>query len=208
MVKRIAAGQRTRCDYTQSAPSVVRKCTLGVPHGIGVSPHANVLPRGLLRSCILRILDVNEISLNDPFTDGFGGLRTVGDVLIEPTMLYPASIAAIKAAASEGGVLGMAHVTGGGFTENIPRVLPDGLGVRIDVGSWEMHPVFPWIQSVGKVPEDEMYKTFNMGVGMVVVMGREDAEAVMASGDCSSFGVRIIGEVVRDDAKGVRYARR
>lgn len=151
---------------------------------------------------------MNEISLNEPFTDGFGGLRTVGDVLIEPTMLYPASIAAIKAAASDGGVLGMAHVTGGGFTENIPRVLPDGLGVRIDVGSWEMHPVFPWIQSVGKVPEDEMYKTFNMGVGMVVVMGREDAEAVMASADCSSFGVSIIGEVVRDDAKGVQYARR
>ena len=56
--------------------------------------------------------------------------------------------------------------------------------------------------------KDEMYKTFNMGVGMVVVMGREDAEAVMASGDCSSFGVSIIGEVVRDDAKGVQYARR
>ena len=150
---------------------------------------------------------MNGISLSDPFTAGFGGRKTVGDVLIEPTTLYPASVAAVRRAAAAAGPLGMAHVTGGGFTENIPRVIPPGLGVRIDLGSWAMHPVFPWIQSVGGVPEEEMYKTFNMGVGMVVVLRRADADAVVACADCAEFGVSVIGEVVDDGTEGVRYAR-
>lgn len=95
-----------------------------------------------------RILDVTGTSLDDTFTAGFRGEKTVGEVLVAPTALYPQHVLDAKDALPGEGILGMAHITGGGFTENIPRILPDGLGAVIDLGSWEMHPVFPWLQQV------------------------------------------------------------
>ena len=93
---------------------------------------------------------MNEISLDAPFTSGFNGEKSVGDVLIVPTALYPSIVGQIKKklAMSSDSILGMAHITGGGFTENIPRMLPEGLGVKIHLNSWKMHPVFPWLQEV------------------------------------------------------------
>jgi len=77
-------------------------------------------------------------------------------------------------------VKGMAHITGGGITENVPRVLPEGLTAEIKKGSWDMPALFTWLQAQGNVAESEMHKTFNCGIGMVVIVAKEQAQAAMA----------------------------
>jgi phosphoribosylformylglycinamidine cyclo-ligase len=79
-----------------------------------------------------------------------------------------------------GGVHALAHITGGGLTENLPRVLPKGLGATIDLGAWDLPPVFRWLATAGGVAEAEMLKTFNSGIGMVVVADVAKADAVAA----------------------------
>ena len=94
---------------------------------------------------------------------------TLGDAMLAPTRIYVRScLAAIR---ETGGVKALAHITGGGFTENIPRVLPDGLGVRIDLARVPFTPLFRWLAATGGIAEQEMLRTFNCGVGMVVVVG-------------------------------------
>lgn len=103
------------------------------------------------------------------------GEGALGAALLTPTRLYvrPA-LAAIRA----GGVRGLAHVTGGGLTENVPRMLPDGLVARIDLDAWDLPPVFSWLMQAGGIAADEMLKSFNCGVGMVLVVAPDRAEAV------------------------------
>ena len=105
-----------------------------------------------------------------PWADG-----TLGEVLLTPTRLYvnPA-LQAVRA----GGVHALAHITGGGLTENLPRVLPDDLGAQIDLDSWELPGVFKWMADVGAISETEMLKTFNCGVGMILVVKANEAEAL------------------------------
>jgi len=105
-----------------------------------------------------------------PFAEG-----SLGEVLLEPTRLYvrPA-LAAIRA----GGVHGLAHVTGGGLPENLPRILPEGLGAVIDRGAWELPPVFGWLRDAGGLGEGELLRTFNAGIGMVAVVAQARAEAL------------------------------
>ncbi|TNC68062.1 phosphoribosylformylglycinamidine cyclo-ligase [Rubellimicrobium roseum] len=104
----------------------------------------------------------------------FGG-GTLGQALLTPTRLYvKPALAAIRA----GGVHALAHITGGGLTENLPRVLPEGLGATIDLGAWRLPPVFAWLGEAGGIAEAEMLKTFNSGIGMVLVVAPDRAEAV------------------------------
>lgn len=101
--------------------------------------------------------------------------EALGEVLLRPTRIYVKSILPLL---PEGRILGMAHITGGGLTENIPRVLPAGLGVRIDLSSWQRPPIFTLLQSLGNVAWPEMYRTFNMGVGFVLIVRPEDAAGI------------------------------
>lgn len=87
---------------------------------------------------------------------------------------------------------GLVHITGGGFPENIPRVVPKGLGTRLFLGSWEVPPLFQWLQENGKIIDSEMFLTFNMGIGMIAIMSKEDAETALSAG----LGAGIIGEIV------------
>ncbi|GAB2298377.1 Phosphoribosylformylglycinamidine cyclo-ligase, chloroplastic/mitochondrial [Dionaea muscipula] len=103
---------------------------------------------------------------------------------------------------SRGGVKGIAHITGGGFTDNIPRVFPKGMGALISTGSWPIPPVFKWIQEAGKIEDDEMRRTFNMGIGMVLVVSQEAAIRILEEGNGADPVYRI-GEVVSGD--GVSY---
>ena len=105
-----------------------------------------------------------------PFADA-----PLGAALLAPTRLYvrPA-LAAIRA----GGVHALAHITGGGLTENLPRVLPEGLGARIDLGSWPLPPVFGWLRTAGGLEEAELLRTFNAGIGMVAVVAADRADAL------------------------------
>ena len=105
---------------------------------------------------------------------------------------------------------GLAHITGGGLTENLPRVLPEGLGAEIDLSSWELPPVFRWLAEGASLDEAELLKTFNAGIGMVVVVAADRAEAVAALLEDGGETVHRIGRVVATSGagQGVRYSGR
>jgi len=114
----------------------------------------------------------------------------LGDLLLEPHRSYLPAIRELRRGVD---VRGMAHITGGGLKENMPRVLPDGLGVELVRGSWPVPPVFTAVQEVGGVHPDEMWRTFNMGVGMAVVVPAEQAGTLS---DAAGMPVFVIGRVV------------
>ena len=121
---------------------------------------------------------------------------TVGEALLAPHLCY---LAALDPLLERGRVRALAHITGGGFPGNIPRVLPAGLGARIRRGSWEVPPLFRLIQSAGRVGDDEMFRTFNMGIGMAVVVAQDDLHDVEHSLERRGFPSFLIGSVVRGD---------
>jgi phosphoribosylformylglycinamidine cyclo-ligase len=126
---------------------------------------------------------------------------SLGAALLRPTRLYVrAALAAIRA----GGVHGLAHITGGGLSENLPRVLPDGMGARIDLDAWKLPGVFGWMAGVGGVAQGEMLKTFNCGIGMVLVCAPERAGALAGLLEKAGEDVSILGSVT--DTPGVIYA--
>jgi phosphoribosylformylglycinamidine cyclo-ligase len=100
---------------------------------------------------------------------------TVGEVLLQPHISY---LKALEGLLDSGAIKGLAHITGGGLTENIPRILPEGAAVEIRKSSWPVLPIFNLMQQIGNVPEVEMYRTFNMGIGMIVVCPRANAQRV------------------------------
>jgi len=107
-----------------------------------------------------------------PFQDGV----TLAEALLTPTRIYVKScLAAIRSGPSHGGVKAFAHITGGGLLENIPRVLPDGLGVDLDAAAWPLPPVFSWLRTAGGITPHEMLRTFNCGVGMIVIVDVDQA---------------------------------
>jgi phosphoribosylformylglycinamidine cyclo-ligase len=124
-------------------------------------------------SLVRKILAVTEASLDDPF-DG----RTLGEALLEPTRIYVKPVLALL---DKMPVKGIAHITGGGLVENVPRVLPAGTGARLEKSRWPRPAVFGWLQEQGNVPEAEMHRTFNCGIGMVLVLAKEHAAAAIAS---------------------------
>jgi phosphoribosylformylglycinamidine cyclo-ligase len=120
-------------------------------------------------SLIRKLIDKSGIDLESDFHG-----RKFKDVVMAPTRIYVKSLLALIAAMP---IKGMAHITGGGITENIPRVLPAGLTAEIRKGSWTMPPLFTWLQAQGNVADLEMYKTFNCGIGMAVIVAKEQAVA-------------------------------
>ena len=132
----------------------------------------------------------------------FGG-GTLGQALLTPTRLYVTpALAAVKA----GGVHAMAHITGGGLTENPPRVLPEGLACALDLNAWTLPPVFRWLAETAGMSEPELLKTFNCGIGLMLVVAAERADAIEALLRDSGETVSRIGTVVPGD--GVIYAGR
>lgn len=119
-------------------------------------------------SLIRKIIEVSNADLNSDFEG-----RTLGDTLLEPTRIYVKSLLKLFAAVN---VKGVAHITGGGLPENLPRVLPESVGADIDYSSWQRPAIFNWLQEKGGVAESEMLRTFNCGVGMVLCVAPEDVE--------------------------------
>ncbi|MFT5067631.1 MAG: phosphoribosylformylglycinamidine cyclo-ligase [Reinekea sp.] len=148
-------------------------------------------------SLVRRIVDVSGLAWSDdaPFADG-----PLGAALLTPTRLYVKStLAAVK----HGGVHALAHITGGGLTENLPRVLPEGLGAQIDLNAWELPPVFKWLAATGGIIESEMLKTFNSGIGMVLSVAASEADTVTAILSAAGENVVQIGTVKAGE--GVSY---
>ena len=120
--------------------------------------------------------------------------RTLREVVMEPTRLYVKPLLALMQA-MPGTVKGMAHITGGGITENVPRILRDELSARIDARGWTLPPLFQWLQEAGQVDMQEMYRVFNCGIGMVVVVADAQADAVQAHLEAAGETVYRIGHI-------------
>ncbi|MDX9698833.1 MAG: phosphoribosylformylglycinamidine cyclo-ligase [Rhodocyclaceae bacterium] len=125
-------------------------------------------------SLIRKIIDLASPDMEADFHG-----RPFRDVVLEPTRIYVKPLLALIASRA-GRVKGMAHITGGGLTENIPRILGEGLTARIDASSWALPPLFQWLREAGNVDLQEMYRVFNCGIGMAVIVAAEEADAATA----------------------------
>lgn len=150
-------------------------------------------------SLVRRVIDDRGLDYEKPAP--FDTARPLADGLLEPTRIY---VKSCLAAIADGGVKGLAHITGGGLTDNIPRVLPDGLGVCLDAACWTVPPVFPWLAETGDLSAEEMARTFNMGIGMAVIAEPGSAETIKATLTKAGETVSSIGHVVRCSETGPR----
>jgi phosphoribosylformylglycinamidine cyclo-ligase len=149
-------------------------------------------------SFVRKVVEMSGLSWGDaaPFGDA-----SLGEELLAPTRLYvKQTLAAVRA----GGVHGLAHITGGGLTENLPRVLPEGLGADIDLSAWELPAVFRWLAETAGMAESELLKTFNSGIGMIVVVAADRADAIAEVLTAEGETVTKIGTVTAGE--GVRYS--
>ncbi len=141
-------------------------------------------------SLVRRVVEVAGLGWDAPapFADG-----TLGAALLTPTRIY---VPAARAALATCGLRALAHITGGGLVENLPRVLPEGLGAEVELGAWTLPGVFRWISATGGVAEDEMLRTFNCGIGMVAVVASEAEDRVRAALEGAGETVIPLGRVV------------
>jgi len=148
---------------------------------------------------------VFDIDNNNPelyvANEALGG-KTIGETLLTPTRIYVKSILALI---KEISVKGISHITGGGFYENIPRSIPDGLGAKIKKSDVRILPIFDLIAKTGNIPERDMFNTFNMGVGMCVIVAKEDVEAAISILKANGEDAYVLGEIVRSDDKVELY---
>ena len=185
---------------------------------VGAVERDALLPRGVVRgdvilglrsdgvhsngfSLVRAVVERSGLALDAPSPFGEG---TLGDALLAPTRIY---VRPLLAALREGApIRAVAHITGGGLPENLPRVLPPHLAARIDLAAVPLHPVFEWLRGAGPVEEREMLRTFNCGVGMVVVVPAGDADAVARRLEDAGERVAWLGEVVPRGGNAVEFA--
>ncbi len=184
---------------------------------VGAMERGTDLPKGVAEGDVLLGLGSNGVHSNGysfvrkvvelsglgwDAASPFGG-GTLGAALLAPTRLYvKQALAAIRA----GGVHGLAHITGGGLTENPPRVIPDGLACEIDLSAWTLPPVFRWLATVAGMSEPELLKTFNCGIGMMLVVAPDRADALAALMTGMGETVVPLGRLVK--GQGVVYRGR
>ncbi len=154
-------------------------------------PHSNGF------SLIRKIIEVSGARLDDPLA---GGYQSLGEALLAPTRIYVPTVLDLI---EKHDIRGMAHITGGGLTENIIRVIPEPLGITINSGAWPRPPVFDWLGAAGQVSDAEMRRTFNMGIGFVLVCPAAEADTLIASLDEPAW---VIGRVDKaESAERVRF---
>ena len=154
-------------------------------------PHSNGY------SLVRKTLGINEKSVRR-YIDEFG--KTLGEELLTPTKIY---VKAIQSLMGKVEVKGISHITGGGFYENVPRMLPAGIVAKIEKAAMPVPPVFDLIAKTGKIPERDMYNTFNMGAGLVLAVAAEDASRAVAAISAAGEQAYVIGECVNGAEKGV-----
>ncbi len=145
-------------------------------------PHSNGY------SLIRKVLEIAE----NPNIDG----ASAEQLLMAPTRIYVKAVQRLITAVS---IKGIAHITGGGITDNVPRILPDGLSAEIDINSWQPGPVFDWLAVTGRIVPEEMRRTFNCGVGMIVVVGEHDVDTTIATLQTAGETAWRLGRVVAGD---------
>jgi phosphoribosylformylglycinamidine cyclo-ligase len=135
----------------------------------------------------------------DAVVEAIGG--TVGEVLLTPHRSY---LHAVYPLIAKGAIKGMAHITGGGITDNLPRVLPNGTAAHVHRASWTVPPVFEWLRRAGDVPEDDMFRTFNMGVGLILVCTPTLVDAILEDLRVRHESPFVLGEIIRGN-RDVQY---
>jgi phosphoribosylformylglycinamidine cyclo-ligase len=182
---------------------------------VGAAERGSLLPRGDIAegdaiiglassgvhsngySLVRKIVEKSGLTWRDPAP--FADDVLLGDAMLTPTRIYVKScLAAIRQTKA---VKGLAHITGGGFPDNIPRVLPKGLGARIDLSCVAVKPVFKWLADEGGVVQDEMLRTFNCGIGMIVIAAAKDADRVRTAFAAAGETAVMLGQVVRAAAE-------
>lgn len=131
----------------------------------------------------------NNLNVED-FIEEF--TTTLGEELLKPTRIY---VQAVKNVLKNFPINGMVHNTGGGFIDNIPRILPKGCKAILEKGTWEIPPIFPFLQKLGKIPEDEMYRTFNMGIGLLAIVDEAKANDICHHFKAVDEMATVIGEI-------------
>jgi len=182
---------------------------------VGAMERGQDLPRGVVEGDVLlglasngvhsngysfvrKVVELSGLAWDAPCPFGEG---TLGQALLAPTRLYvKQALAAVRA----GGVHGLAHITGGGLTENPPRVLPEGLACQIDLGAWTLPPVFRWLAATANMSQPELLKTFNCGIGMIAVVAADRAEALTDLLRAEGETVYTLGRIV--SGEGVIYS--
>ncbi len=144
-------------------------------------PHSNGY------SLIRKIIEVSDSSWEDKI-----GNETVADAAMQPTRIYVKPVLKVM---EEVPIKGLAHITGGGLLENVPRVLPDKVMAKINKGSWTPPAIFEWLQKKGNVDTHEMYRVFNMGIGMVVIVSKENVEKALEAFEMTGEDARVIGTI-------------
>ena len=147
-------------------------------------------------SLVRKVFDVENSDIKAPCADLSGA--SVGETLLTPTRIYVKPMLALMEKIA---VKGVSHITGGGFYENIPRSIPDGLSAKIDKKSVRVLPIFDLIAKTGGIPERDMFNTFNMGVGMSVVVSPEDADAALRILSEQGEAPYIMGEITEGTEK-------
>ncbi len=144
-------------------------------------------------SLVRRVFGLDETNVSCHY-DELGG--TLGETLLTPTRIY---VKAVLAAIEKADVKAISHITGGGFYENIPRMMADGLTAKVEKAAIPVLPIFPLLQQVGNIPEHDMYNTFNMGIGLCMAVSKETAQAAVSAIESAGEKAVILGEVVPGD---------
>ena len=171
-------------------PKVIDSSRMAPGDVILALPSSGIHSNGF--SLVRKVFDVEHAAL-DRHVPELG--RTLGEALLEPTVIYVKPVLRCMEAAD---VKGVSHITGGGFFENIPRCIPEGLGAKIDKAAVRTPAIFKMLQEQGNISEHDMFNTFNMGVGMTVVVSKEDADRAIAALDCGAY---VVGEIISGGEK-------
>ena len=147
-------------------------------------------------SLVRKVFDIENTDINRTYEEL--GDKTLGETLLTPTRIYVKPVLALIEAVK---VKAISHITGGGFYENIPRSIPDGFGAKIDKDAVKILPIFKLIQKEGNISERDMFNTFNMGVGMSIVVSKEEADIALEILKANGEDAYIIGEIVEGDEK-------
>ena len=184
------------CVGVVDKDKILDNSTIAEGDAVIALPSSGVHSNGF--SLVRKVFDVENADIKSP-VEALGG-KSIGETLLTPTKIYVKPMTALFEQVT---VKAVSHITGGGFYENIPRSIPEGFGAKIDKASLRILPIFDLLAKTGNIPERDMFNTFNMGVGMSVVVAKEDAEKAVEILKANDEDAYIMGEIIKSEEKVV-----
>ena len=183
------------CVGVVDKDKILDNSTIAEGDAVIALPSSGVHSNGF--SLVRKVFDVENADIKSP-VEALGG-KSIGETLLTPTKIYVKPMTALFEQVT---VKAVSHITGGGY-ENIPRSIPEGFGAKIDKASLRILPIFDLLAKTGNIPERDMFNTFNMGVGMSVVVAKEDAEKAVEILKANGEDAYIMGEIIKSEEKVV-----